>query len=177
MAATEFAMVLPIMTMVFFGMLETSDAMMANRRLVNAANSLVDLIGQETEISRDQVDDVMIGVQRMLEPNNGSSLVMRVTSVIRDPDNDDRLEVVWSRDSSQGTPYAAGSEFTKLDDGTIVHEGASLIVVEIDYDYTSSLTHKVLGSTFHFKHVVSRWPRQSAQVTLCGSSPLPACTT
>jgi hypothetical protein len=84
--------------------------------------------------------------------------------------------VVWSRDNKGGSPYSAGSEFTKLADASIVYSGASLIVVEFDYDYVSGLTNKVLGNKFQFKHMVSRWPRQSAQVVLCGPSPLTACT-
>lgn len=176
LAATEFALILPIITVVFFGMLETSDAMMANRRLINAANSLVDLIGQEAEISAAQVDDVMVGVTRMLEPTTNSSLVMKVTSVVQNASKPSQIDVVWSRDNKKATPYAAGTKFTKLDDGTIVHKGASLIVVEVEYNYSSGLTNKVLGSTFNFKHMVSRWPRQTAQVVLCGPSPLTACT-
>lgn len=175
-AATEFALILPILTIIFFGMMETSDAMMANRRLVNAANSLVDLIGQESEISAAQIDDVMIGVTRMLEPTVNSSLNMRVSSVVRDTTKPNQVNVVWSRDNKKGTPYAAGSKYTKLDDGTIVHAGASLVVVEVEYDYSSGLTNEVLGSTFHFKHMVSRWPRQTSQVVMCGPSPLTACT-
>lgn len=176
LAATEFALILPIIAVIFFGMLETSDAMMANRRLINAANSLVDLIGQESEVSAAQVDDVMTGVTRMLEPTVNSSLVMKVTSVVQNATQPTQIDVVWSRDNTKGTPYAAGSKFTKLDDGTIVHKGASLVVVEVEYNYSSGLTNKVLGSTFHFKHMVSRWPRQTAQVVLCGAAPLTACT-
>lgn len=176
MAATEFAMILPIMGVIFFGMLEASDALMANRRVANAANSLVDLIGQEAEITPAEVDDVMVGVTNMLEPTNASTVVMKVVSVIVDPNDPDRIIVDWSRDNEGGTPYAAGQEYTVLDDATIVHPSASLVVVEMDYTYVSGLTNKVFNSPFQFERIVSRWPRQGAKVVLCGSSPLPACT-
>ncbi len=176
MAATEFAMILPIMGVIFFGMLEASDALMMNRRVANAANSLVDMIGQEAEVTSAEVDDVMVGVTKMLEPTNASTVVMKVVSVIVDPSDPDKIIVDWSRDNQGGVPYAKNQEYTMLDDGTIVHPSASLVVVEMDYTYVSGLTNKVLNSPFHFERIVSRWPRQSAKVVLCGSSPLPACT-
>ena len=177
MAATEFAMILPIMGVMFFGMLEGSDALMTNRRVANAANSLVDLIGQEAEITQSEVDDVMVGVTKMLEPTNSSSVIMKVVSVIVDPNDPNRIIVDWSRDNQGGTPYAKNSQYTLLNDGTIVHPSASLVVVEMDYTYVSGLTNKVFDSPFHFERMVSRWPRQSAKVVLCGATPLPACST
>lgn len=176
MAATEFALILPIMGVIFFGMLEASDALMMNRRVANAANSLVDLIGQEAEITAPEIDDVMVGVTKMLDPTSASTVDMKVTSVIVDPNNPGNIIVDWSRDNHGATPYAKASTYTKLDDSTIVHASASLVVVEMDYTYVSGLTNKVLSSPFNFSRVVSRWPRQSAKVILCGSSPLPACT-
>lgn len=176
MAATEFAMILPLMGVMFFGMLEASDALMANRRVANAANSLVDLVGQEAEITPAEVDDVMVGVTNMLEPTNASTVVMKIVSVIVDPNDPNRIIVDWSRDNAGGTPYSVGQEYTILDDGTIVHPSASLVVVEMDYTYVSGLTNKVFDSPFHFERIVSRWPRRGAKVILCGSSPLPACT-
>lgn len=175
MAGTEFAMILPIMILMFFGMLEVSDAMMANRRVANAANTLADLAAQETEVSTSEIDDIMTGVQDMLEPTAGSTVVMKLMSVIRDPSDPNKLVVDWSRDNSGGTPYAAGAAYSGIDT-EIVPQSASLVVVEMEFDYDSGLTHKVLGVPIQFDRTVSRWPRKSAKVTLCGSSPLPPCS-
>ena len=171
MAATEFALILPILSMIFFGMLETSDAMMASRRVANAANSLVDLVGQETQITKDEVDDAVLGVKRMLEPTDSSSIAINIVSVIRDPDDPDSVIVHWSRDDRGGTPYRVGEAYTKLKDGANVHSGASLLVVEMKYTYVSGLTNKVIGNSFRFNKTVARWPRQSARVKLCERDP------
>lgn len=175
MAATEFAMILPIMLLMFFGMLEVSDAMMANRRVANAANTLADLVAQETEVSTTDVNDIMLGVQDMLEPTAGSTVIMKIISVSHDPLNANKLLVDWSRDNLGNTPYASGVVYTGINKD-IVPASASLIVVEMEFDYVSGLSHKVLGVPIQFTRTVSRWPRQSTSVTLCGNSPLPACS-
>lgn len=174
-AATEFALLLPIMVGLFFGMLEISDALMASRRVYTAVNSLTDLVAQERDVTTAELDQIMIGVQNMLAPPSGSTVTLRVTSVIRDPANAARIMVQWSRDSEGGTPYAVGSTFSELPDPTVVNASASLVVGEIDYNHQSNLTHMFIRSPRLFDLLVTRWPRRSAEVTICGAAPLPAC--
>ena len=118
----------------------------------------------------------MTGVQNMLQPNSGSTLTLRLTSVIRDPADNTRIIVQWSRDNNNSTPYAVGSVFNRLSDPDVVNAGASLIVGEINYNHQSNLTHMFIRSPRLFDQVVSRWPRRSAEVVICGAAaPLPAC--
>ncbi len=173
MAATEFALILPIMTAIFFGMLEVSDAMMANRRVVNATNALADLVTQEKKITTDDVPKIFEGAAQMLEATDASTLSMNLISVKLDdngtPTNkdDDRIVVEWSRDNDGGSPYSIGAEYDKVDDMTVLQSGVSLIVSELSYEYKSGLTSKILGSPIEFERVASRWPRRSTRVKLC----------
>ncbi|MEQ8178770.1 MAG: pilus assembly protein [Amphiplicatus sp.] len=173
MAATEFALILPLMTSIFFGMLEISDAMMASRRVVNATNALADLVTQEKKIITDDVPKIFEGAKQMLEPTATSGVSMTLVSVkLHDngtPNNkaDDKVVVEWSRDDSGGTPYAVGVDYDKLDDITILQSGVSLIVSELSYQYKSGLTSKILGSPITFDRMASRWPRRSTRVKLC----------
>lgn len=174
-AATEFALILPVMVTLFFGLLEISDAMLASRKVHTAVNSLADLIAQERDISTAEIDQIMTGVQNMLQANPGSTLELRVTSVIRDPDDNSRLIVQWSRDNNNGTPYAVDSVFNKLPNPAVVNSSASLVVGEISYNHRSNLTNMFIRSPRLFDQLVTRWPRRTAEVTICGASPLPAC--
>lgn len=167
MAATEFALILPIMALLFFGMLETSEAMMANRRVTNAVNALVDLVGQEKQVTTSDVTEIFTGVTNMLEPTQASNLTMRLASVSIDPDDSTRVRVEWSRDNQGATPYAANATYTKLEDITILQAGVSLVVAEIDYEYDSGLTNMVIGSPIDFRRTATRWPRRSTRVKLC----------
>ncbi|MBY0423074.1 MAG: pilus assembly protein [Parvularculaceae bacterium] len=174
-AATEFALILPLLIAIFFGMLEISDAMMAGRRVQTAVNSMADLIAQERDITTAEIDDIMVGVNRMLSPTSGSTTNLRVTSVVVNPAVPGQLIVRWSRDNTGATPYAANSVFTKIADTTIVNSGASLIVGEVTYNHVSGLTHMFIDAPRAMSQTVTRWPRRSAEVVICGGAPLPAC--
>ncbi len=173
MAATEFALILPIMVLFFFGVIEVSDAMMANRRVVNATNSLADLITQEKKISGSSVTDVFDGVLSMLEPSGTSTVTMRIVSVTvdtgadEDDPSDDTVIVEWSRDKAGATPYVAGSEYDKIEDPSIIKPNTSLVVAEVIYQYDSEMIGRVIGSPLTFTRKAVRWPRRSSRVQLC----------
>lgn len=174
-AAVEFALILPLLVTLFFGELEISDLLTVNRRVVTSVNALTDLVTQERDLTTAEIDSIMLGARQTISPNAGSTLTFKVTSVIRNPNNANQLIVVWSRDSQGGTPYAANSVFTKIHDVTLVNPGASLVVGEVQYNYVSSLMRVVTPMTKSYSELVTRWPRRSDQVVICGASPLPAC--
>ena len=167
MAATEFAMIMPILATIFFGMLEGADALTTSRKVANATNSLVDLVAQEPEITMAEADSIFLGVRRMLEPTDTSTIGMKLISLIRDPNDSDRIIVHWSRDDDGQVPYAPGAEFTTLEDDDVLKEGISLVYVEMTYDYRNNLTHKVFGSPIRFEKEAARLPRRSTRVQLC----------
>lgn len=176
-AATEFALVLPMTMLLFFGMLEGSNLLLTSRRLAHASNTLADLVAQQPQITHAELADVMIGVRRELEPSDTSTLTMRVISVIRDPGDPSKAIVHWSRDHDGATPYTAGAEYTALGSVQSVNSIASLIVVEFSYIYDSGLTSKVFDRPYTFDRLTRRWPRVSTRVQLCDNASPANCTT
>jgi len=166
-AAIEFALLLPVMILVFFGMVEGSDALTVSRRLSNATNSIADLIGREPQISKGEVDDVMIGITRILEPTDTSSLVVNLVSVEVDPSDPNKLIVHWSRANNKTVPYPAGSQYTGVKDISTLKDPNTLIIVEVGYTYQSGLTNLVFDNPIDFEYSAKRWPRRSTRVQLC----------
>lgn len=176
LAAIEFAMVLPLMTLLFFGMLEASDLLTVKRRIANAGNSLADLVSQAPTIRAAEIGDSITGVKRLLAPTDTSTLSIRIISVIKGPNPGDPVLVHWSRDDQGNTPYLAGSTYVGLDTDTTVRAEASLVVVEMDYEYVSALGGRIFSTPFDFSQTAKRWPRKSARVQLCQSSDPASCT-
>jgi Flp pilus assembly protein TadG len=177
LAAVEFALILPLMVLMFFGMLEASDLFTVNRRLANAANALVDLSAHEPTITRGQLDDMIVGVTRILEPTDTSSVVMRVISITKGADVNAQPLVHWSRDQAGAQPYAPGSTYVGLEDNLSLNANSSLLVVEIEYTYDSGLTGRVFTTPFEFEFKAKRWPRKSSKVQLCAAHTPPAAPT
>lgn len=165
MAATEFALLLPIQVLLFFGLIEAADALTVNRRVALASNMLADLVAQSKELTVSEVDSLFAGVSEILDPNAGSALTMKIVSVAPDVSGDPIVH--WSRDESGAIPYTPGSAFSKLTDASVLTTSSSLIVAEIAYDYKPTLAYRIFKSPLSFQRQTSRWPRQTIKVQLC----------
>ncbi|MEM9170750.1 MAG: TadE/TadG family type IV pilus assembly protein [Pseudomonadota bacterium] len=164
MAAVEFAFVAPVMVFLFFATVEGSDALAASRRVTLAANTLADLVAQETEIETSAVDALFTGMDAILD-QGAVTVDFRLVSVVFN-DTTNKPEVHWSRDNSGTQPYAAGTEYTGPADVSTIDPSASLVVAEVNFSYTPVLS-KVLFQSVMFRKSATKWPRRSPRVQLC----------
>lgn len=176
-AAMELSLLMAIiMVPLYFALLEISDAMTINRRVATSVNTLADLTAQSTELSPSDFSALVLGVEGMLEPQDTSTLSIKVVSVVLD---DNKPVVHWSRsrnpDGSLSEPYAAGAQFSNLGDNALLTDVPSLIVVEMTYDHKPLIMKQVFQSVIQFKRNSIRYPRLSDKVQFC---PTPGtCTT
>lgn len=167
LAALEFAFIAPVMVLLFFAIIELSDALSASRRTALAVNTLADLASQEVELDNTDIADLFIGVGNIIDTGQ-IDVEFRLVSVVRD-NSDGTIKVDWSRDSNNGTPYAEDSPFEGLSDDTLLDDSSSLMVAEVTYLYSSSLTQFVVEA-LTFEKQATRWPRRSFSVAYCDAS-------
>ncbi|WP_395075751.1 TadE/TadG family type IV pilus assembly protein [Hyphococcus sp.] len=165
-AAVEFALVGPLMILIFFGVVESADALARSRQVTLAVNTLADLASQETNLLTSDADDLFGGIEQIVDAG-GAPMNIRLVSVITDADGDPVVH--WSRDNSGGQPYVKGSAYDGLPTSTLIDPGASILVGEITYQYSSRLTNVVIPP-ITFKGSATRWPRRSVKVQLCTSA-------
>ena len=170
-AAMEFALLAPIMILLFFAVVEGSNALSVSRRVSLAVNTLTDLASQEAQLTATQAGDLFAGVEQIIAQGSISADIRLVSLIIDpaspDPNNPDII-VHWSRDNSGGQPYAPGSTYTGLADASLLDASSSLVVGELEYSYVSNLT-KTLIPSIEFDKMATRWPRRSARVQFCTS--------
>lgn len=164
LAAVEFALIAPIMILLFFGVVESSGALGASRKTLLASNTLADLVAQETQILKADLDDLFIGMEDVIDPRDIDA-TFRVLSVTLDTD-DGKVKVDWSYDSTGATPYAAGSDYSGGLDVALFDDTSSLIIAETEYNYASPISQKIIGP-LTFDKAASRWPRRTARVRYC----------
>ncbi len=164
LAAVEFALIAPIMILIFFGVVESSGALAASRRTLLASNTLADLVAQETQILQDDLDDLFIGMEDVIDPRD-IDVTFRVVSVTYDVD-DGEVKVDWSYDSTGAEPYAPGSAYSGGLDVALFDDTVSLIVAESSFAYSSPVSQKIIGP-MTFDKAASRWPRRTARVRYC----------
>lgn len=164
-AAMEFALVAPLLILIFFGVVESADALARSRQVTLAVNTLVDLASQETKLQTSDADDLFDGIEQIID-DEGAPISIRLVSVINDPDG--KPIVHWSRNNEGGKPYEAGAAYDRLPTAALIDPGSSILVAEISYAYSSKISKLVIPSV-NFEDLATRWPRRSMRVQLCTS--------
>jgi Flp pilus assembly protein TadG len=162
-AALEFALVAPIMLLLYFGMAEITQGLLANRRADHVASAVGDLVAQKASLTEADVEDIFNISTALLRPMPTTKLAMRVTSISIDATG--KATVVWSR--NRGT-------LAKLDDASlgtikagliIPGESQALVRADTTYTYTSPLKD-VLPNDIVFQHTTYLKPRGAAAVVI-----------
>ncbi|MEO0809517.1 MAG: TadE/TadG family type IV pilus assembly protein [Pseudomonadota bacterium] len=162
-AAIEFAIILPVMVVMFIGTFELSRAITVDRRFDNAANSTADLITRLNDIDDAQFDGIMEIIEEIMIPYAATPLQLTASSVIVGINDPDNTPVCWSLNYNGGVnTYTEGQQF-QLPTGLVV-SGESVIVVEAEYLYTPTLFSLFIEDAITFKETIYIKPRVSSQV-------------
>jgi Flp pilus assembly protein TadG len=82
-AAIEFAMIVPIMVMLFFGTVEFSQALTVDRRVAQIASTMADLVAQYDTLTYTQVDNIHTVAKSLVMPYPESPLKVGVWNLER----------------------------------------------------------------------------------------------
>jgi Flp pilus assembly protein TadG len=162
LAAVEFALLLPVMITILFGLVETSLALVCRTDVVNVSSAVADLVAQEANVTSSDMTNVFSAANAILYPNDPSVAQITVTSVIYNTATNSLTsgKVAWSC-TSGGTKRNTGSIVTLP--ANLMTANGSVIISEITYNYASPTTQMVIGpiamaNTFYSK------PRRVAQI-------------
>lgn len=158
-SAVEFALVAPVMILLYFGLAELTMAMMAERRASHTASAIADLVAQTPQINQTEMDAIFMIGDAILKPFPTTTLKMRVTSVKADANNIPK--VTWSK-SKNLSPLTAGSTVTSFP-ANLLAANESLVMAESSYTFTSPLK-KVMPNGITFSQKFYLKPRKSAEV-------------
>jgi Flp pilus assembly protein TadG len=190
MAAVEFAMVVPIMLMMFIGAVELSQAITVDRRVTQVASSTADLVARsEKQISQTEIGDIMKVGGFIVEPYNQSPLQIVLRNVTSSPTNATIAKQSWSCTYS-GTGQAqtcACSNTNYTLPPNLVTTNDSVVVAEVSYNYTPLVfdyfMKRALGGssgspgTYTLSETIFLKPRgQAAMLLQSDNTPCPSPT-
>lgn len=141
-AAVEFALILPIMLVLYIGTNEASALITVDRRVQMVAGTLGDLVAREDKaISADRMKEYFAAAGGVMTPYSTTDLKQYVTQVFMDPTKGP--QIVWSKQYVNGvygnsTPAsrAKGKTYPLTEDAKRVFaNGTFLIVSEATYSY------------------------------------------
>ena len=166
-AATEFAVIVPIMLVMFFGTVEFSSGVAVNRKVTLMARTLSDLTSQSTTVDDPTLTNFFAASAAIMTPYSRTPTQSTITELYIDPTTL-AARVQWSQGAA---PHAVGTAMT-IPAGLKI-AGTYLIWSEVSYQYTPTIGY-VMGKTgVNLNDLAYTRPRQSTCVTY-GTA---ACTT
>ena len=167
-AATEFAIIVPIMLVLFFGTVEFSSAVAVDRKVTLMARTLSDLTSQSISVSASDLSNFFAASLAILTPYSSTPTKGTITELYVDPATL-QARVQWSKGAS---PRAVSS--TVAIPTALAVPGTYLIFSEVSYLYTPTIGYVMAKAGINLSDVSYTRPRQSTCVFY---SPATACTT
>lgn len=131
-AAVEFALIAPILLMLYMAGSEVAMAFTLNRKIQHTASTVNDLVTQTAETSIAEIDAIFAVSSALVTPYDASKVMIKVTAVKIDASGG--AFVRWSR-ARGSTPDASGEAFPLPADLAGLR-GQSILVASTTYQYS-----------------------------------------
>ena len=173
-ASIEFALILPVMLVMFMGVFEVSQALIMYMKVIDVADTVSDLVAQQKQVASSDIDNYYTAGQLVMTPSIGAGLGLYVASITFDPVTGSP-SVAWgvTRGGATAMSNAAAANAATGLGGACKSASAnpcdSVILAEASYTYTSPLGYLLTKGITMSANVFSR-PRAVFTIP-CTSSP------
>lgn len=99
-AALEFALVVPLLMVMYFVTIEVSQGIETNKKLARAASTVADLVTQQQAMTASQLIEIMNVGKAVLKPYGRSDLKFVATAIEVTDEATPRVRVAWSKASA-----------------------------------------------------------------------------
>jgi len=110
-SAVEFALLLPLMLVLYFGAIDLSQGISADRKVIVTARTIADLVSRTPSLTTSDMNDVISAASSVMMPFSTNDLKLTVSSV--KIDNNGVATIDWSR-TLNGTAHNKGDPVTLL---------------------------------------------------------------
>src|SRR5947199_4130712 len=154
-SAVEFALILPIMLMLYFGTVELGDALTIDRKVTHVTSTITDLVTQSKVITSTDMTNIFNAAASIMTPYSSATLKMKVTGVWIDANS--KATVSWGF-AQNDTALSKGTTFTVPT--ALVQASTFLVVTEAHYPYTPTVGYVMTGTydltdTFYLRPLLS----------------------
>jgi Flp pilus assembly protein TadG len=175
-AAVEFAMLIPLMLMVFFGTIQISTAVAVDRKVSLTARTLSDLISQAPGTIKDtDISNAFATALAILSPYTPTPLQAKISQVYIDKTTL-VAKVKWSKASGTGVSPHTCNEVVTVPTALQIAD-TYLIMSEVTYNFQPVVGYDIhvsfVSATYPLSDLMYTRPRQSTSISYPTE---PACT-
>ena len=165
-AATEFAVIVPLMLTMFFGTLEMCSGVAVDRKMTIIAHTLSDLTSQSISVATSDFDNFFAASNLIMWPYSATPINASITELYINPANG-KAVVQWSRKNDGSTPRTTKS-IVDIPSGLVVKDASGnvldnqyLIYSETSYLYVPAIGYIMNKLGITLGDVNFSRPRQS----------------
>jgi Flp pilus assembly protein TadG len=129
--AVEFALIAPVLIVLYMGSLEISVAMSVNKKLARAASTVADLVTQDDNIDKAFLASMVNVAQSVMMPYRADGMKVKITGITIDASGIGKTTWSWQDDNTR--PYSVGSTQTLPKDLAIPN--TFLVRTELMFDH------------------------------------------
>lgn len=166
-SAVEFALILPLMLIIYAGCGELTMALVIDRKVSRAASTISDLVAQQSSVSATLMTNIFDATTAILEPYD-SSVAKVVVAVVDITSSGQRVS--WSKARNDTAATSNTTPPTALVvPSTIASVGDEVVVGRVTYVFNSpfaSVMQSVTGGTaYNLSHIFYLKPRQGSTIS------------
>jgi Flp pilus assembly protein TadG len=186
LAAVEFALILPLMLVMFFGTIEFSSGVAADRKVTLMARTLSDLTSQSISVADSDLTNFFSAAIGIMTPYDPSPTKATLSAIYVDSTSTAKIQ--WSKAGTiaSGATQAtlttssrnAGDNVTGIVPAALLIPYTSLILSEVSYKYVPTVGWVMAKAGITLSDVAYTRPRQANCViypTPASGSPMPSC--
>jgi Flp pilus assembly protein TadG len=144
--AIEFALVAPVLVVLYIGSLEVSVAMSVNKKLARATSTVADILTQGSSTTKDELT-TMVGVAHsIMAPFDPAPVDIRISNIRIDEDGVARVAWSWKPNGNNGEIAYLVNSLTDVPD-TMRTPNTYLLRTEIDYRHSMITSFPITGRT------------------------------
>jgi Flp pilus assembly protein TadG len=152
LAAVEFALILPVMIALYFGMSEVTVGIIQDRKLTLVSRTVADLTGRYTTVDDATMRTILAAASNVMAPYSSDKVKITVTSVVVKKDSGGTLQAkgCWSKTHALGNFDALSEGARKDQPVTPIPEGfqtdgTSYIYAEVQMPYKPTVGYTITG--------------------------------
>jgi hypothetical protein len=147
-AAIEFAFILPVMMILYLGMMDLTTLVVNNRKVTTVASAVADLISQNrTKVLKAQVDDYMLVANLIVNPMPADGVTVKVYGYRNSGGVPTKI---WETSNGSGPGCSSAPSTTGY--GNLMTAGNDLVVAQACMTYVpwvaTFLGDEIIGSSF-----------------------------
>lgn len=168
--AVEFALIVPILLLIYVGSVELSIRFEAIRKMSRATRVIADLISQEKDINAEKFADIEHAIETLLFPYPIGDYGLVVSNIKVSTGNDPDWEVLWSKKIGKLTsvqPRAKGKA-SDLPNVATLPTDSSALISEAKFHFRSPVAFLSSQREHILTDSIYTWPRTLGDVDCTG---------